>query len=58
MASLLPIPAVSNAALDMFDGTDPEALEAARARWRAHKERSDTVTYWEQTQGGAWERRA
>ena len=44
--------------LDMFDGTDPEALEAARARWRAHKERSDTVTYWEQTQGGAWERRA
>ena len=44
--------------LDMFDGTDPAALEAARARWRAHKERGDTVTYWEQTRGGAWEQRA
>ena len=44
--------------LDMFDGTDPAALDAARARWRAHKERGDTVTYWEQNQGGAWERRA
>ena len=44
--------------LDMFDGSDPAALEAARARWRAHRERGDTVTYWEQTQGGAWEQRA
>ena len=44
--------------LDMFDGTDPAALEAARGRWRAHKDSGDTVTYWEQTQGGAWERRA
>ena len=44
--------------LDMFDGTDPAALEAARARWRAHKERGDTITYWEQTEGGKWEQRA
>ena len=44
--------------LDMFDGSDPATLEAARGRWRAHKDRGDTVTYWEQTQGGAWERRA
>ena len=44
--------------LDMFDGTDPQALEAARARWRAHRDRGDTVTYWEQTEGGAWEQRA
>ena len=44
--------------LDMFDGTDPAALEAARGRWRAHKERGDTVTYWEQTQSGGWEQRA
>lgn len=44
--------------LDMFDGTDPAALEAARARWRAHKERGDAITYWEQTEGGKWEQRA
>ena len=44
--------------LDMFDGSNPAALDAARARWRAHKERGDTVTYWEQTQGGTWEQRA
>ncbi len=44
--------------LDMFDGTDPAALDAARARWRAHKERGDTITYWEQTEAGKWEQRA
>ena len=44
--------------LDMFDGTDPAALEAARGRWRAHRERGDSVTYWEQNQDGAWEQRA
>ena len=44
--------------LDMFDGTDPAALEAARGRWRAHKERGVSVTYWEQTQGSGWEQRA
>ena len=44
--------------LDMFDGTNSAALEAARGRWRAHKEQGNTVTYWEQTQGGSWEQRA
>ncbi len=44
--------------LDMFDGADSAALQAARARWRAHRERGDTVTYWEQTGSGAWERKA
>jgi len=44
--------------LDMFDGTDPAALEAARARWRAHRERGDTIAYWEQTEDGKWEQRA
>ncbi len=44
--------------LDIFDGSDTAALKAARARWRGHRERGDTVTYWEQTQSGSWERRA
>ena len=52
------VPSRFERCLDMFDGTDPAALEAARGRWRAHKDSGDTVTYWEQTQGGAWERRA
>ena len=44
--------------LDMFDGTDPAALDAARARWREHRDRGNAVTYWEQTQGGKWEQQA
>lgn len=44
--------------LDMFDGTDPRALQAARARWKAHQAEGRTVTYWEQAEGGKWERRA
>ena len=44
--------------LDIFDGNDTEALDAARARWQARKSAGDTVTYWEQSEGGKWEKRA
>jgi DNA polymerase-3 subunit chi len=43
---------------DMFDGTDATSLEAARARWKAHKAAGHEVTYWEQTDGGKWSQRA
>lgn len=43
---------------DMFDGTDPAALDAARARWKSHKAAGREVTYWEQTDGGKWSQRA
>lgn len=44
--------------LDMFDGNDPEAVQAARARWKACKEAGHRVTYWQQTERGGWEKKA
>jgi DNA polymerase-3 subunit chi len=44
--------------LDMFDGNDPDAVAAARARWQAYKEAGHAVTYWQQTERGGWEKKA
>jgi DNA polymerase-3 subunit chi len=43
--------------LDMFDGADDEAVAAARNRWKAYKEAGHTVTYWQQTDRGGWEKK-
>lgn len=43
--------------LDMFDGNDAEALEAARERWRHYKEAGFALTYWQQSPGGGWEKK-
>lgn len=42
---------------DMFDGNDPDAVEAARERWRRAREAGHVLTYWQQTASG-WERRS
>lgn len=44
--------------LDLFDGSDPQAVAAARDRWRARKEAGHTLTYWKQRDNGGWERAA
>lgn len=44
--------------LDLFDGKDPEAVEAARARWRAAQGLGNTVKYWKQDDSGRWEQAA
>jgi len=44
--------------LDMFDGGDEVALAAARQRWRDFKEAGHTLTYWQQSPEGRWERKA
>lgn len=44
--------------LDIFDGTDEEALAAARRRWQARKAEGHAVTYWAQTEGGRWQKEA
>lgn len=44
--------------LDMFDGKDAEAVDAARARWRAAQEAGNTVKYWKQDDAGRWEQAA
>lgn len=43
--------------VDMFDGSDPEAVAAARGRWRAGTAAGHTLTYWQQTDRG-WEKKA
>jgi len=42
---------------DMFDGNEPEAVEAARERWRRAAASGHTLTYWQQTASG-WEKKA
>ena len=41
---------------DLFDGGDPAAMEAARARWRAAKADGHAVAYWQQGERG-WEKK-
>ncbi len=41
---------------EMFDGQNPEALKAARTRWKAYKEQDLNLTYWQQTDTG-WEKK-
>ncbi len=42
--------------VDMFDGNDPEAVTAARARWRRLRETGHTLAYWRQSPQGGWEK--
>jgi DNA polymerase-3 subunit chi len=42
----------------MFDGRDPEALNAARIAWRGAKEAGHEVTYWKESPSGKWEKQA
>lgn len=41
--------------LDLFDGTDPAAVEAARARYRAARDAGHTLVYWQQAAAGGWQ---
>jgi len=45
-------------AVFMFDGHDEEALADARRHWAAAKKAGHDVTYWQQNELGAWERKA
>lgn len=44
--------------LDLFDGNDPDAVAAARARWTAAKAAGHGLTYWQQTESGGWQSKA
>lgn len=44
--------------LDMFDGNDAAAVEAARERWRLAKEAGYETTYWQHSPEGRWEKKA
>lgn len=42
----------------MFDGNDLEELEAARARWKRLRGDGHALSYWQQGEGGGWEKKA
>ena len=44
--------------LDLFDGRDPQAVQAARGRWKTAKAAGASVSYWRQSEAGRWEKQA
>ena len=40
----------------LFDGEDPDAVDAARARWSAAKAAGAEATYWQADEHGRWRR--
>lgn len=44
--------------LDLFDGRDETAVQAARERWRAARDTGHELHYWQQTETGGWTEKA
>ena len=42
--------------LFLFDGNDPASVAGARQRWTAHKAAGHQLAYWQQNEGGQWEK--
>ena len=42
---------------EMFDGNDPDAVAAARGRWKTYKDAGYTLAYWQQTATGGWSKK-
>ena len=42
----------------LFDGTDRDALILAREQWRGAKAAGHAVAYWQQDEGGRWQKKA
>lgn len=42
----------------LFDGTDEEAVKAARQRWKGYRDAEFPLTYWQQNESGGWEKQA
>jgi DNA polymerase-3 subunit chi len=43
---------------ELFDGQDPNAVEAARAHWRSCREAGHAVVYFQQGDNGKWQETA
>lgn len=43
---------------ELFDGTNSEAVDAARAHWKTYKDQGLELTYWQQTDSGGWTKKA
>lgn len=44
--------------LDLFDGNDPDAVQAARDRWKTWKAAGHQLVYYQQTERGGWEEKS
>ncbi|TAN62326.1 MAG: DNA polymerase III subunit chi [Magnetospirillum sp.] len=44
--------------LDLFDGNDDEAVQAARDRWKLWKAEGHQLVYYQQGESGGWEEKA
>ncbi len=42
----------------MFDGADPERLQAARGQWKRLKDQDRNMSYYQQSENGGWEKKA
>ncbi|WP_319520283.1 DNA polymerase III subunit chi [uncultured Martelella sp.] len=42
----------------MFDGHDVDELNKARAHWKTLRQGDHTLTYWQQGEGGRWQKKA
>ena len=43
---------------EIFDGRNDTDVQKARHKWKLYKEEGHSVTYWQQTPQGGWEKRA
>lgn len=43
---------------EMLNGQDAQGVQDARTRWKMYKEQEFEVTYWQQSDRGAWEKKA
>lgn len=44
--------------LDLFDGNDPTAVQAARQRWASLRDAGQELTYFQQSERGGWVEKA
>jgi len=44
--------------LDLFNGRDDAAVDAARGRWRTLKAQGHDISYWQQDRAGKWAKKA
>ena len=44
--------------VELFDGSDDQAVAAARRRWAAYKVAGHALSYYQQNEAGAWEQKA
>ena len=44
--------------LDLFDGNDPDAVQAARGRWKRWKDQGHELVYFQQNERGGWDEKA